>query len=1049
MDRNASRGKWVGFGLNGGWGTKRVNEKGRREPATQIAGGMDPFWSSHANIEILYAPLLFKISVDLVLPELSTSITLGESLFDHVLSDGPVLFTESQWPEHHHLHTHDNTITHGDDHLAVLSMNSHGGETREEMLQAQRSFHDGGFMEAFTAAATDIANSARESLKNAQLESSTSPSSATQVLAQPNGVPSLMNHTSLEDIRTLLGAVDGFTDTWRQMTSQESLLSIQSPTTGVSSPDALQGFEMMDPLFTQMVFDHDSSAVALNQVEMSAKKLRLDGGYALATINNNSRNSNNNNNDNSNSSIRTVQKPPQKKPRHGFPEEVPNGGRRVTIPSTLKKSIGRPIGRPRKDHGSGLPTPTSPTNGDGGYQQMSSAATHQAPPASDYDALINMISQDPSFSTLLMAQPTSMSAPSPKPMQNPSTSFFPSYVNSAPSSTQTFQNQLHMHPYQMETTAFHQHAPQHHASEYFLPVQQPSNIYSKSTSAKKLADHLPPNNLLMGSHTASAPFGTFGSGKSAAGVMQLVSNKSTSATTGGRNRKQPSGMQGKYIGMEDLVLQNDRLRAQVAAAKAVREREEMESSQMLETLNRLMGMKAWEPAAVVVMYRSVSIRSLYSLSKFSAAVQHHSNSKKRFASYGALVRRLGVELRSDDPYLSSSHLSAYRSYTPSLDSLYDGGSEAFPSPTSPTVDSLASSSTHHLLRVLESCANLDALTLGSSFPGSLSSDASHLTLVHDAPAQFGSETLMQVTELFGARGVKKLELRFLQIPDKAGGEGGVWGEVFWREFVGCLRGLKEVETTMCDSRLDLEWLIPTVGDSVVESLSVSKPLGRVNESFMGALGRLNGLKRLKVPFSVVGGLNGGNVGGLRELELEGWSLQEQLHEHQTPEDATTEDEPQISPTTTASTSSAAIQDEEELLINLVSGGLPNLCSLTIGSELISTTAASKDLSKRATLPSSLLAFSLKLIRARKNYHHQQQQQHHSSATACETRRFQFKFCGIVVDINATQGGGGGGVVEGHVGEMRRRRMVEMRTGLGVGVGRGDWGGGIMEVGASA
>ncbi|KAJ3194473.1 hypothetical protein HK101_002632 [Irineochytrium annulatum] len=42
------------------------------------------------------------------------------------------------------------------------------------------------------------------------------------------------------------------------------------------------------------------------------------------------------------------------------------------------------------------------------------------------------------------------------------------------------------------------------------------------------------------------------------------------------------------VHMDDLIRQNDSLRAQVAAAKAARDREEAESGQMLETLNRLM-----------------------------------------------------------------------------------------------------------------------------------------------------------------------------------------------------------------------------------------------------------------------------------------------------------------------------------------------------------------------------------------------------------------------------------------------------------------------------
>ncbi|KAJ3103825.1 hypothetical protein HDU97_009830 [Phlyctochytrium planicorne] len=44
------------------------------------------------------------------------------------------------------------------------------------------------------------------------------------------------------------------------------------------------------------------------------------------------------------------------------------------------------------------------------------------------------------------------------------------------------------------------------------------------------------------------------------------------------------------VGIEELIKQNNSLKAQVAAAKAVREREEAESGQMLETLNRLMGL---------------------------------------------------------------------------------------------------------------------------------------------------------------------------------------------------------------------------------------------------------------------------------------------------------------------------------------------------------------------------------------------------------------------------------------------------------------------------
>ncbi|KAJ3101756.1 hypothetical protein HDU96_009867 [Phlyctochytrium bullatum] len=70
------------------------------------------------------------------------------------------------------------------------------------------------------------------------------------------------------------------------------------------------------------------------------------------------------------------------------------------------------------------------------------------------------------------------------------------------------------------------------------------------------------------------------------------SSKAATARASGAKNAGASAMRTPRacVGMDELIKQNNSLKAQVAAAKVAREREEMESGQMLETLSRLMGM---------------------------------------------------------------------------------------------------------------------------------------------------------------------------------------------------------------------------------------------------------------------------------------------------------------------------------------------------------------------------------------------------------------------------------------------------------------------------
>ncbi|KAJ3215645.1 hypothetical protein HDU67_000179 [Dinochytrium kinnereticum] len=74
-------------------------------------------------------------------------------------------------------------------------------------------------------------------------------------------------------------------------------------------------------------------------------------------------------------------------------------------------------------------------------------------------------------------------------------------------------------------------------------------------------------------------------------IGSVSSRKSSSASS------TPGCFPRAIVGMDELIKQNNSLRAQVAAAKAIREREEAESGQMLETLNRLMGMGIYRGVA--------------------------------------------------------------------------------------------------------------------------------------------------------------------------------------------------------------------------------------------------------------------------------------------------------------------------------------------------------------------------------------------------------------------------------------------------------------------
>jgi hypothetical protein len=351
---------------------------------------------------------------------------------------------------------------------------------------------------------------------------------------------------------------------------------------------------------------------------------------------------------------------------------------------------------------------------------------------------------------------------------------------------------------------------------------------------------------------------------------------------------------------------------------------------------------------------------------------------------------------------TSSSSASYAEY-PILDSLYDGGNDAFlPFVSTPDYVILGAPTlplpSQLLLDVLGSCQNLDGLSLGSAYPGTMS-DAAHLTLTYDGFFSLGAETMMKVAERLGPK-VKELNMKFVQIPGGGAGMSSMmWGEEFWRVFVSQLVGLKSLCMTMCDAGLDVAWFIPSEENPsslVLESLDVSRPLVPLNDAFVESLGRLKSLKSLKLPGSQLEF----SLSRLSETAPSLTSLHLQVPSEiwtssaaSSPATTANAHSPAFSGLPTTYTEPALVYDlQEESIVYLVSGGLPRLESLTIGSTLPGSTL------DMASGPS--FSFALQLIRARKNYMNGGMASSSSWLGRGASRKdnFKFQFCGIVVDL---------------------------------------------------
>ncbi|KAI8845408.1 hypothetical protein BC829DRAFT_279497 [Chytridium lagenaria] len=127
---------------------------------------------------------------------------------------------------------------------------------------------------------------------------------------------------------------------------------------------------------------------------------------------------------------------------------------------------------------------------------------------------------------------------------------------------------------------------QHNRSHTSAPSQPSSAALKKSSTVKPKPRK--PSSISRSPPTLSGSLAPKSSAKRA------DSRKSTKFYTDSSNYSysvscNSLGIPRASVGMDELIKQNNTLRAQVAAAKAVRDREEAESGEMLETLNRLMG----------------------------------------------------------------------------------------------------------------------------------------------------------------------------------------------------------------------------------------------------------------------------------------------------------------------------------------------------------------------------------------------------------------------------------------------------------------------------